>query len=106
MNIGGVFMKDIKVCSLFKDLYAPYLNEELEDQAIYWMQEHLKSCISCKKWAENYTEKIDLEKDSKDKLKPLQGDEMNVIKKARIFLMVGITIVAALALWMSLWIVS
>ena len=99
-------MRDTKTCRLFKDLYQPYLNGELEGQAIYWMQEHLKSCISCKKWAENYTGKIDLEKDSKDKLKPLQRDEINIIKRARIFLMVGIATVAALALWMSLWIVS
>ena len=99
-------MRDTKTCRLFKDLYPPYLNGELEIQAIHWMKEHLNTCDSCKRWTESYSEKADLEKKYKNKLNLSQIDEINVIKRARIFLMVGIVIVAALAIWISLWIVS
>ena len=99
-------MNDTKNCKLFKDLYPPYLTEELEVETIQWIEAHLKSCISCKKWTENYVEEIVSDDEYTNKILPIQQQELNVIKKARLFLMIGITIVFALALWISLWIVS
>jgi len=99
-------MNATKNCSLFKDLYPAYLNEDLEVETLEWIEAHLKSCSGCKKWTENYVEDIVLDNEYSNKVLPIQQQEVNVIKKARILLMIGITIVVALALWMSLWIVS
>lgn len=99
-------MKATKDCDVIKDLYSSYLNEELEDSTMNWMQEHLKACISCKDWTENYIEETASGKERNNKAVPIPQDEVKVIKRARIFLMTGIIIVTALALWMSLWIVS
>ena len=99
-------MNVTKDCSLFKDLYPSYLDEDLEEGTIEWMKEHLKSCSSCKKWKANYAEEIVLENEYSNKTVPMEQQEIKIIKRARIFLIIGITIVVALALWMSLWIVS
>lgn len=93
-------------CDVFKDLYPSYLNEELEDETISWIKDHLSKCESCRLWTENYKEETYLYEEFKEESDPLKDNEIKVIKRARIFLITGITIVIALALWMSLWIVS
>lgn len=93
-------------CSVFKDLYPSYLNEELEEDTVNWIEEHLNNCNSCRQWKESYKEEKALKEEciGEDILK--KDDEARVIKRARVLLMLGIVIVIAIALWMSFWIVS
>jgi predicted anti-sigma-YlaC factor YlaD len=99
-------MNDKSDCSVFKDLYPSYLNEELEDETIDWIKDHLAECKNCRQWTEKYKGETELDEEFKEEIDPMQDNEIKVIKRARIFLITGVTIVIALALWTSLWIVS
>jgi len=99
-------MNDKSDCAVFKDLYPSYLNEELEEESDAWIKIHMAECESCREWIENYKEETEIDEEFKEEIDPVQDNEIKVIKRARIFLITGIIIVIALALWTSLWIVS
>lgn len=99
-------MKDVKNCTVFKDLYPSYLNEELEEETVGWIKIHMAQCESCRHWIENYKEEREIDEEFKEEIDPVQDNEIKVMKRARIFLITGIAIVIALDLWTSLWIVS
>lgn len=98
-------MNDANNCAVFRDLYPSYINEELEEDTITFMKEHLECCSSCRQWRESYKEEGTLEEEI-NKCMPRREDEVKVIKKARIYLILGLVVVIALSLWMSFWIVS
>lgn len=98
-------MNDTNNCAVFRDLYPSYINEELEEETIAFMKEHLGCCSSCRQWKESHNEKETWEEEI-NKCMPQREDEAKVIKKARIYLILGLVVVIALSLWMSFWIVS
>lgn len=103
--MGDNNMKATNNCAVFRDLYPSYINEELEEETKTFIIDHLELCEGCKKWKENYKEEGSFEEDETNPL--VQSDEeAKVIKKARIYLTVGIAVVIALSLWMCFWIVS
>jgi len=104
--MGDIGMNDTNNCAVFRDLYPSYINEELEEETITFMMDHLEQCNSCRQWKENYKEEATLEEEDTNNHIPLRESEAKVIKRARIYLIVGIAIVIALSLWMSFWIVS
>jgi predicted anti-sigma-YlaC factor YlaD len=98
-------MNDTNNCAVFRDLYPSYINEELEEETITFMKEHLECCSSCRQWKESYKEE-GTEEEEINKCMPQREDEVKIIKKARAYLIVGLVVVIALSLWMSFWIVS
>jgi predicted anti-sigma-YlaC factor YlaD len=99
-------MNNTSNCAVLRDLYPSYLNEELEEETVEWIMEHMKDCEDCRQWTENYKEETMPEEVDSSKDTPREEEETAVIKRARIFLIAGMAVVIALALWMSFWIVS
>lgn len=99
---------DNKECYVFRDLYNSYLEEELEEETAVFIKEHLEACMECKKWTLNYTQgeeqkhyddNSSLEKESSFENK----EDEKTIKRLKIIMIIGIGIVAFLAIWMSVW---
>jgi predicted anti-sigma-YlaC factor YlaD len=101
-------MSNSKDCFIFKDLYASYIDEELEEEASEWVKQHLAKCDECKEWTKNYKSKADEDYQENiidDTIIEHEGDrEKQVVKRARLLLFSSLVIVVILAIWMSLWI--
>jgi predicted anti-sigma-YlaC factor YlaD len=91
-------------CSIFKDLYEAFLQDQVEEETKTWMKEHLKECRHCSEWSKNY------EEDEKDEIndtsvqKDIFDEAKDAIKKAKLFVYIGMVLIVFIALWMSVWI--
>jgi predicted anti-sigma-YlaC factor YlaD len=101
-------MSKNKDCFIFKDLYASYLDEEIEEETSEWVKLHLAECSECKGWVKNFDKRAaDEYEDNKinDTVIEHEGDrEKQVVKRAKLLLISSLVVVVILAIWMSLWI--
>lgn len=101
-------MLNNKECFIFRDLYAAYLDEEVEEETSEWMKLHLAECEECKSWAESFNkeeEKGYEDKELSSEVSEYEDDnEKRIIERAKILLITSLVVVVILAVWMSLWI--
>lgn len=90
-------------CSIFKDLYGAFLQSEVEEETRTWMNEHKEECSYCREWARSFDENRE-DKGIESYVQENTFDEAkSAIKRAKLFVSVGIGMVVFLALWMSVW---
>ncbi|MBW9155474.1 zf-HC2 domain-containing protein [Clostridium tagluense] len=98
--------RDKNICSAFKDLYPSYIDGMIEDETRLWMDKHIQQCEDCCIWIKSYKGDSDLKETSHI----IQVDtstfeeDKKAIKKARIFIALGLVAVIMLAIWTSIWI--
>lgn len=109
-------MTNNKECFVFKDLYEAYINDEVEEETAFWMEEHMECCSGCKLFAEEHNQKKQLgdEQNSSAYSENVEFDdeacskndksEKAVLRRATIMTAVGMAVVVVIAIWMSLWI--
>ncbi|MCM0649160.1 hypothetical protein NBE98_12315 [Clostridium swellfunianum] len=90
-------------CSLFKDLYRAFLQGEVEEETRAWMIKHKEECSFCREWAKSFEENREDKLDEESVQKDIFDEAKGAIKKAKLFLGLGIGAIVFAALWMSVW---
>lgn len=90
-------------CSIFKDLYGAFLQGEVEEESRIWMTEHKEECSYCREWARSHEENREDKVIETNVQNNMFDEAKSAIKKAKLFISIGIGMIVFMALWMSVW---
>ncbi|MDQ0338350.1 putative anti-sigma-YlaC factor YlaD [Caldalkalibacillus uzonensis] len=103
-------------CAIFRDLYADYQADHVEQETKQWMEEHLYQCGNCQEWItlggtsqtagedqHEPGESFSVQQTSSVHSSSLTKEELKTIRTAKRMLWLGIGLVTALSVWVAFW---
>lgn len=90
-------------CSVFKDLYGAFLQEEVEGETKAWMEEHKKECMHCREWCQEYDRSGGHDENEENIKENTFDKDKEAVRRGRLILSAGLGLVIFVAIWASIW---